>query len=338
MRLPRGLPEKPVAQAAALLALHRLHAASEAAKLLAKASDPEALHDLRVGLRRLRVVVRAYAPSFEGALKRKTVKALRRLAKDTNSARDAEVLEGMLKAWGKDLHPSRKPGFDALLAKARKSAPEDGRAFISSACRDFTALEAGLREDLSALAAGPPAETETFGERSADRLRQASRLLAAGLRAIQEPSDDEHIHEARIAGKGLRYLLEPFLSRSFLCRKAVGHLKKLQDDLGTMHDLNLLLKACRRCAKKAASSWAVGLVEAEAGRAGRPGRAASNSPDNPVPGLVHAACLARQERLAAFKRFTTRWDPAKTGSFFREVEDAASILVGRMVPQQDRTS
>ena len=46
-----------------------------AAPRLSAGDDPEALHDLRVGLRRLRSTLRAYRPYLRGALK-KTLEAL----------------------------------------------------------------------------------------------------------------------------------------------------------------------------------------------------------------------------------------------------------------------
>ncbi|MFA6318318.1 MAG: CHAD domain-containing protein [Elusimicrobiota bacterium] len=327
-RLPRGLPEKPAGQGASLLALHHLNASSAAARRLAAAEDSEALHDFRVGLRRLRVHLKAYAGCFSDLVRRRTVKAVRRLARDTNSARDAEVLEGILKGWEKTLKPSHKAGFDALLARALKGRPKDERHFIITACADFNAVEEELRQKLSGQAS-IPSKGRIFGSLSAALLREAARTLSGDLARIESPADDAAIHEARIAGKHLRYLLEPFQSRSFPCRKAVARLKKLQDDLGEMHDLNICLKACRRCAKKSAAGWSVKLVEAASDRSGKPGRPPADSDDNPVPGLVQLASLAGQDRAEAFKRFTTRWDAPRAAVFFHEVESVAESLSSR---------
>ncbi|MBI5883602.1 MAG: CHAD domain-containing protein [Elusimicrobia bacterium] len=337
MRFPRGLPERPAVQGAALLALHRLDAAAAAAKRLPVPDDAEALHDFRVGLRRLRTLLRSYGEALEGRVRRKTVKAVRRLGRDTNSARDTEVLESLLKGWEGALQPSHRPGWNALLARLVKTKPADLRGFITRAIRSFRGVEADLRAGLAANTGPTAAESSepekparspgrTFGALSADLLRKAGRVLATDLAAIKSPSDDEPVHEARIAGKRLRYLLEPFQSRSFPCRKAVGKLKKLQDDLGEIHDLNLAIRAARRCAKKEAGAWSLALVDTASDRSGKPGRPAATSESNPIPGLVQISSLAGRDRASAFSRFSSRWDQTRAESFFREIETVAKGL------------
>src|SRR5690606_27012194 len=51
---PAGLLDRPLAEAARRIALAELERAARARSALAEGSDPEALHDLRVALRRLR--------------------------------------------------------------------------------------------------------------------------------------------------------------------------------------------------------------------------------------------------------------------------------------------
>ena len=128
-RFPRGLPERPAVQGANILALHRLDAAAGAAKRLPVPDDAEALHDFRVGLRRLRTLLRSYGEALEGRVRRKTVKAVRRLGRDTNSARDTEVLESLLKGWDKALQPSHR----AVAVRAPAALP----SAVSRAARTF---------------------------------------------------------------------------------------------------------------------------------------------------------------------------------------------------------
>src|SRR5678815_877357 len=55
------------------------------------ADEPDALHQLRVALRRLRSWIRAYRPELEDTTRRRTLRRLRKLVRTTNGARDAEV-------------------------------------------------------------------------------------------------------------------------------------------------------------------------------------------------------------------------------------------------------
>jgi CHAD domain-containing protein len=59
-----------VEEACRWLALEHLSAAAEARQRLADNGDVEALHALRVGLRRLRSVLRAYRPHLEDCVGR----------------------------------------------------------------------------------------------------------------------------------------------------------------------------------------------------------------------------------------------------------------------------
>ncbi|MBI4676357.1 MAG: CHAD domain-containing protein [Elusimicrobia bacterium] len=327
-RFPRNLPERPGTQGAGLLALHRLDAAAAAAERLPRSDDSEALHDFRVALRRLRVVLRLYRQAFRGRVPRISLKRVRKLARDTNEARDTEVLEARLKGWADDLKPGHLPGADVLRRRLAKGRPEDGRGFIDAAGKEFHSLEGLLRPALLAVASteerGP-----SFGAASAALLRDAGRDLRRRLSAIKTAIDDGPVHKARIAGKRLRYLLEPFQSRSFLCRKAIGRLKKLQEDLGDIHDLNLAVQAVSLCAKKDVSAWSRGLVEAASLEGTKAGRPSVTLDASPVPGLARLAALAGRDRARSFSRFEERWDGPKAGEFFSGLEAVA----GRLSPR-----
>jgi CYTH domain-containing protein len=69
--------------------------------------------------------------------------------------------------------------------------------------------------------------------------------LKAQVAAIAASSDSREIHDARIAGKRLRYLLEAFRGDSKQVANAIRELRKLQDALGDHHDLDVLAASIR---------------------------------------------------------------------------------------------
>src|SRR5262249_37623736 len=73
------------------VALEYLTDAARARGRLDDPEDAEALHDLRVALRRLRSLERAYRPWLADSISRKLRQRLRDLARSTNVARDTEV-------------------------------------------------------------------------------------------------------------------------------------------------------------------------------------------------------------------------------------------------------
>src|SRR5262245_26126651 len=85
------LLSRPCDEAARALALRFLDEASVARERLQDPHDTEALHDCRVGLRRLRSCLRAYDACLGARISRKMRRRLRDIAASTNAGRDAEV-------------------------------------------------------------------------------------------------------------------------------------------------------------------------------------------------------------------------------------------------------
>src|SRR5690606_3840964 len=73
------------------LALRWIDDAPEASSRLVEGDDPDALHDLRVALRKLRTVLRAYERELRGSLRRRRRRKLKALVAETGAGRDAEV-------------------------------------------------------------------------------------------------------------------------------------------------------------------------------------------------------------------------------------------------------
>src|SRR6476646_3575706 len=89
-QVSRELLAQPAKRAARVISRSRLDVVRAAYERFDTA-DADALHDLRVGLRRLRSWLRAFRPEIDDTVRGKTRRRLRDLTQITNAARDAEV-------------------------------------------------------------------------------------------------------------------------------------------------------------------------------------------------------------------------------------------------------
>lgn len=239
-----------------LLAL--LENTSKAARRVAMRHHADALHDFRTLLRRARSLLKAYRDVL-GRRARRFEHALKEIAEQTGSGRDAEVqlqwLEGRtaalprraassLGAWRQRLERDRRQGYQV----AREEAIPAFRALAKK-------IERWLRQPDR----GHMPRTE-FGGFTARVLREDASAFARRLDAIASPRDETSLHKARIRGKRLRYVLEPLEDAHPLAHRALADLKALQDVLGDIHDRHVLLRLLRDESstprKKGRLSWA----------------------------------------------------------------------------------
>ena len=89
-RLPPNLLDRSAEESARLLALSYLDQIDRAERRLANPSDREALHDFRVGLRRLRSTLSSYRVQLQDSITPSMRRRIRDLARATNAGRDTE--------------------------------------------------------------------------------------------------------------------------------------------------------------------------------------------------------------------------------------------------------
>ncbi len=292
-RLTPGLLAAPAPRAARLIARQRLDEVLAAAAAL-DAGGPDALHDLRVAIRRLRSWLAAYEAVLDDTVSRKSTRELRRLARETNEARDAEVHLAWLRAVD-GLGAEHAAPRDALLAEWEGEQAATGAAARKAVERRLPRAAERLARQLEEYYVrrrvdAPDADVPMRAETAA-LLRAHRRALAAALRRVRSAADVAAAHRARIAGKRLRYLLEPLRGDRGVAR-VVARLRTLQDRLGEFHDAQLLrdrlvaegapgiaaraeregaraFAAFRRSWSRARAAAYLRLVDAEIGRLGR---------------------------------------------------------------------
>jgi triphosphatase len=199
--------------------------------------DPEGIHQLRVGLRRLRALVNAYRDALAPAAHEFLSRELRWLQQELNPARDWDVFIATT------LEPitARMPGLEACLAAAKELRDlAQERAKTTLASPRYTAF---LLRCYHWLATGAWAAAETglhdrpVAEFAAAMLqRRHRRLRKFGGKRADLPETD--LHRLRLMAKKQRYIADFF--REIYPRKATGRyiaaLAEIQDVLGSLND------------------------------------------------------------------------------------------------------
>src|SRR3954454_11087444 len=147
MSMTAGLLSRSPEEGARLLALSFLDQAAEARPRLSDPAETEALHDFRVGLRRLRSCLKAYGSWLD--VPKKLAERLRRLAGSTGPGRDTEVQIEWLRARSPHLSSHHRAGLAWLLARLEERKREAYDEMQDEVADEFDKVEADLRVRLS---------------------------------------------------------------------------------------------------------------------------------------------------------------------------------------------
>ncbi len=227
---------------------------TELRKLLEKAAGPaegisgmdaDYVHDLRVATRRLSEVAALLEVLTEKASARAISESLKALRKGAGELRDLDVTSEHLARPGRFHMPSavRKVAGEILeeLKGQRPELEKKLREFVgSTSITGAMVLLARIIEENSAadkLAAAEEKLRTTLDKRMKTRARQ----LAKAFGAAAKKQTASFLHEARIATKKLRYVveLEDKAGANGL-KKQLKFLKSVQELLGDHHDVHVL--------------------------------------------------------------------------------------------------
>ncbi len=216
-------------------ALARLEAV---APLICADDDPEDLHNFRVTIRRTRSILGSFHKQLNAPANSQLRAHLKELAAKTDRLRDLDVLLDDHAALCQRLPTSLRDGCPELASRlyAERSAAHAVLVeFLVSEV--FTEALAQCRQLIVQLADGV---TDQALQVTADQCvpKRIRRLQRRCLKLSRSASDYE-LHQLRIAGKKMRYMLdflEPVLPQKKR-RRALKALKQAQDDLGRFHDL-----------------------------------------------------------------------------------------------------
>jgi CYTH domain-containing protein len=151
----------------------------------------------------------------------------------------------------------------------------------------------------------PDSGEPTLGYAAAGRVTVLAAQLEARLAAVRDLRDQQLAHNARIAGKRLRYVLEPMRPALPLAAKIIQRLKGLQDLFGEMHDADVFQKEV------------AGFLE-------QPHPPGSDGP--PEAGLIALSARFAAEREHLFATIREQWLGQQALSFFDDTRRAAFAL------------
>jgi CHAD domain-containing protein len=199
--------------------------------------DPEAAHQLRVGLRRLRSALRAFCPLEDSAATRELRRYARELGQSVGELRNADIfIEGI----HAPVAATRKgePGFgrlrEALLAH-RDAVRAKARAALLS--EQWSRLQLYLALWPQTVKGNPELETPVRTFASAALGKSWKKIAKRGARL--ETLSLEERHEMRKDLKSFRYAVE-YLGSLYPAREVgrfVKDLKRLQDVFGYVNDV-----------------------------------------------------------------------------------------------------
>jgi CHAD domain-containing protein len=215
----------------------------------ARRADDRGVHRARVASRRLREAL-----PIASAITHHDVRALerdmRRLTRALGGVREMDVARGVLRDLSRSEH-ARPPAVARVDRECARIRDRRARAMAKKlAAVNPHALAARLTAlahtlDRAALKSAAAAFI-------ASRLRQRARSLERALEAAGSLYAAEPLHAVRIAAKKLRYALE--LARD-VKRARIGRdllqIKRLQSDLGDIHDLQIVQQTAQRLASRA---------------------------------------------------------------------------------------
>jgi len=217
--------------------------------------DPESLHDMRVGVRRLRALLRAgrelVASDTAGLDER-----LKELGRILGEVRDLDVLLARLDAEAADLGGEDARRAQPLLAVLRtERSCSRSRMLAALRSDEYLALLDDTARTIDELE--PSGSAATLGELADEA---AARLSRAVRKLPDAPADDE-LHAVRKKGKRARYAAE-LAGQGKLVKRA----KQLQDVLGEHQDAVVAAERLRGLAAGSAAEQALvagRLVERE---------------------------------------------------------------------------
>ena len=215
-------------------------------------SDPEAVHDMRVAVRRLRSILRTSRPMLDQPWVDELRRELGWLGELLGAVRDLDVLIETLQAEIDDLNGGDAGRAAGLLAPLHEERDEaHTRLLEGMAGSRYAALREAVRAVGETLPVGDAdASAQQLAADEFRRLRKRSRKPATLL-------NDAQLHKRRIRVKRARYaaeLAEPVVGKK--ASRFVHAAKDVQDVLGEHQDAVVATRRLRQLARKSPSRGA----------------------------------------------------------------------------------
>jgi CHAD domain-containing protein len=330
MRSRKPLLDRPATEVAFRLARDDLDRWAKARKRLTRPDAPDAIHDFRVALRRLRSTLRAFRSQLNPSVPRRTRRRLRRLAKATGKTRNLQVAREWVVAQLDTLGPAERMVAHWLVASLAVRQRNADARLARRVAKDFARLKRKLRRSLKSPGASPAAREPAMSASVVvrDALRRRIRELDGRLRAIHTVADWDDAHAARICVKRTRYLLKPFKGELAAGGAIIEQLTALQDVLGALQDARVLADELRAGFGEVAAERARRACDdlLPWTRAAGPTVGASHTAD--PAGLVTLARRLGAEYETTFARLRREWLQQRAGVLLFQLRQLGSSRNG----------
>lgn len=200
--------------------------------------DDRGVHQARVTSRRLREAVPVFATGLSSSKAGKARRKIRRVTRALGTVRELDVTVQLLDELARSPSVSRDAVEDV---RARVMKERDARRKLMIERLEKVNTDKLDSRLASVAAALDEATAEPWRKALAARLVKRSRRLLEAMTEAGHMYAPDRLHAVRIAAKKLRYGLE--LAADSGVKQAVPHvrtIKRAQDMLGTLHDLQVL--------------------------------------------------------------------------------------------------
>ncbi len=235
----RQTPEESLKVFAARAVRKRLAGLTREIPGVREASDPEAVHRMRVASRRLRSALEVFGGCFPPRSVRQWNRQMRSLRRALGAARDTDVRIEFLDSLLQTVEdPGVRPGIERLILRQRQLRDEEQRHVLRALERlRSSGVTAEMKQALRAM--GSEQSPRARSEAARSILPRLDALLALEP-CVHRPGQTAEHHSMRIAAKRLRYTVEIF-EPLFADRLtgAIAALRTLQDMLGEIHDCDV---------------------------------------------------------------------------------------------------
>jgi CHAD domain-containing protein len=281
--------------------------------------ERDAIHDFRVALRRLRSWLRAFDDELATTVRPKVGRRLKRIADATRTSRDCEVHIEWLQEFGKSRRGKYRNATDWLVADLESRKASSDLGLRDAVHKDLERTASQLADGLSRYIVYLDEPADSMAFQLAKLIRDHAIAAATCIAKIQSVGDRAEAHEARIAVKRLRYILEPVEGTIAGAESLIEDLSRLQDELGALHDAQIFgSEIAKRLAEVLAST----------GPASRGGDAEPEAPSSSEHADALRAISQRlhREELRVFETLGEKWLSGGADELWLRADSIANAL------------